>query len=176
MSVAAERSRSRVVDRGCERGTSRSGTTSARRPMCGDRADAAGRRSDERRSRCHDLHHRVRQPIDVPRIVVHRRSDGDVGRGKKWRYDLVRNDSEKLHAVADAGRPAPWREAMRRDRHSPAMATRNCGMSRLQRDSGIDQVFESLFLDEAADCDNERYIICDASAVLALAPVRPHSA
>ena len=170
MSAAAERSRSRVVDRGCQRTAHRA--RARRRAVtrsCRDGADAAGRRGDERRSRRHDLHHRVRKAVDVARIIVHRGSDGDVGGGQQRRNDVVRNDTEKLHAVAHAGslRPGPKRcveIAVSRDGDAQLR------LLRFQRGSGVDQIFESLFLDETADGEDQRYIIRDAEQFSAARP------
>ena len=161
MSVPAGRSRSSPSIADARARTSRSGTRRAVDAIGRDRADAAGRRGDERRARRHDLHHRIRKAVDVSRIVVHRRSDGDVGRRKQRRHDIVRDDAEKLHGFADAGGLRPGAKRC----FEIAVAGNGDAQPRVlrfQRGSGVDQIFESLFLDEAADGKNERYIIRDA--------------
>ena len=95
-------------------------------PVGCDGADAARRRRDERRAGRHHLHHRVGKSIDVSRVIVHRRSNSDVGCRQEHRHDIVTHVAEKLHRVADTCGAARARSDASRS-PSPAMATRSRG-------------------------------------------------
>ena len=158
-----------LVDRRREGTDIALGDESRRDSIGRDGGDPARRCGDERGPGCHDLHHRVRKAVDVSGVIVHRWGNRDIGGGQQRRHDIVRDNAEKLHDVAHAGSVRPGSE-----RCLEIAITRDCDtrlrVPRFQHGSRVDEMFESLFLDEPADGKNQRYIICDGEKFTAARP------
>ncbi len=97
-----------------------------------DRADAPGRRRDERRARRQRFHHHVGQAVDVAGRVAHRRHDDDIGGGQTGGDLVLVQDTGQNHALAQAvfARSGPSNSARR---SPPPASTRRrlwrCGAS-----------------------------------------------
>ena len=100
------------------------------RPIGCDGADAAGGRRHERCARRHHLHHRIWKSVDISRVVVNGRSDGDIGRRKQRRHVIVEHVAQELYGVADARRLRARARSDASRSPPPAMATRSRGWLR----------------------------------------------